>query len=67
MRKLPWEYAVRNLARSPLRLVLTVGSATLVVLLVIVSHIALGMIDAVPTSRCPAATPRHATLWARAR
>jgi len=37
MRKLPWEYAVRNLARSPLRLVLTVGSATLVVLLVIVS------------------------------
>jgi len=37
MRRLPWEYAVRNLARSPLRLLLTVGSATLVVLLVLAS------------------------------
>lgn len=37
MKILPWEYAVRNLARSPVRLVLTVGSAALVVLLVLAS------------------------------
>ena len=37
MRRLPWEYAVRNLARSPVRLILTVGSAALVVLLVLAS------------------------------
>lgn len=34
MRLLPWEYAVRNLGRSPVRLALTVGGSTLVVLLV---------------------------------
>jgi len=37
MRTLPWEYAVRNLGRSPVRLVLTVGSAALVVGLVLAS------------------------------
>lgn len=37
MRTLPWEYAVRNLGRSPVRLALTVGSAALVVLLVVAS------------------------------
>ena len=37
MRTLPWEYGVRNLSRSPARLVLTVGSAALVVLLVLAS------------------------------
>lgn len=37
MRTLPWEYAVRNLGRSPVRLTLTVGSAALVVLLVLAS------------------------------
>ena len=37
MKTLPWEYAVRNLGRSPVRLVLTVGSAALVVLLVLAS------------------------------
>ena len=31
MRTLPWEYAVRNLGRSPLRLVLSVGGSALVV------------------------------------
>lgn len=34
MRLLPWEYAVRNLGRSPVRLGLTVAGSTLVVLLV---------------------------------
>ena len=35
MRILPLEYAVRNLGRSPGRLVLTVGGSMLVVLLVL--------------------------------
>ena len=35
MRTLPWEYGIRNLARSPGRLLLGIGGATLVVLLVI--------------------------------
>ncbi|MCP4839166.1 MAG: FtsX-like permease family protein [Planctomycetes bacterium] len=35
MRTLPFEYAVRNLGRSPLRLALSVGGSTLVVLLVL--------------------------------
>lgn len=35
MRLLPWEYAVRNLGRSPMRLVLSVAGGTLVVLLVL--------------------------------
>lgn len=35
MRLLPWEYAVRNLGRHPLRLVLSVAGSTLVVLLVL--------------------------------
>jgi len=35
VRLLPWEYAVRNLGRSPLRLALGVGGSALVVLLVI--------------------------------
>ena len=34
MRRLPWEYAVRNLGRSPVRLALTVAGSALVVLLV---------------------------------
>jgi hypothetical protein len=34
-RVLPWDYGVRNLARSPLRTVLGIGGAALVVLLVI--------------------------------
>ena len=34
MKLLPWEYAVRNLGRSPLRLALTVGGSALVVLLI---------------------------------
>ena len=32
---LPWEYAVRNLARSPWRLTLSVAGSALVVLLVL--------------------------------
>src|SRR3954464_12611862 len=35
MRMLPWEYGVRNLARSPLRLALSLGGSALVVLLVL--------------------------------
>lgn len=35
MRLLPWEYAVRNLARHPLRLALSLAGSTLVVLLVL--------------------------------
>lgn len=35
MRLLPWEYGVRNLGRSPLRLVLSVAGGALVVLLVL--------------------------------
>jgi putative ABC transport system permease protein len=35
MRLLPWEYAVRNLARSPVRLVLSLAGSVLVVLLVL--------------------------------
>ena len=35
MRLLPWDYGVRNLGRSPLRLALSVGGAALVVLLVL--------------------------------
>ncbi|MGB7157279.1 MAG: ABC transporter permease [Tepidisphaeraceae bacterium] len=35
MRLLPWDYAVRNLARSPLRLSLSLAGAALVVLLVL--------------------------------
>lgn len=35
MRLLPWEYAVRNLGRHPLRLALSVGGSALVVLLVL--------------------------------
>jgi len=35
MRLLPWEYAVRNLARHPLRLALSLGGSALVVLLVL--------------------------------
>ena len=34
MKLLPWEYAVRNLGRSPVRLALTVGGSALVVLLI---------------------------------
>ncbi len=37
MRRLPFEYAVRNLGRSPARLVLSVGGSALVVLLVLVA------------------------------
>ncbi|MDP7573475.1 MAG: hypothetical protein QF723_00050, partial [Phycisphaerales bacterium] len=35
MRLLPFEYAVRNLGRSPLRMLLSVGGSLLVVVLVI--------------------------------
>ncbi|MCH2142989.1 MAG: FtsX-like permease family protein [Phycisphaerales bacterium] len=37
MRLLPFEYAVRNLGRSPLRLMLSVGGSVLVVLLVLIA------------------------------
>ncbi len=37
MRLLPWEYGVRNMARSPVRLVLTSGGAALVVVLTLVA------------------------------
>lgn len=37
MRRLPFEYAVRNLGRSPARLVLSVGGSALVVLLILVA------------------------------
>lgn len=37
MRLLPWEYAIRNLARSPLRLLLSVLGSALVVLLILAS------------------------------
>ena len=35
MRLLPWDYGVRNLARSPVRLALSLAGAALVVLLVL--------------------------------
>src|SRR3982751_506052 len=35
MRLLPWDYAVRNLARSPVRLALSLAGSVLVVLLVL--------------------------------
>ena len=35
MRQLPFEYAVRNLGRAPVRLMLSIGGSTLVVLLVL--------------------------------
>src|SRR5688572_14027007 len=35
MKVLPWDYAVRNLARSPLRLALSVVGSALVVLLIL--------------------------------
>ncbi|MBT7352297.1 MAG: ABC transporter permease, partial [Phycisphaerae bacterium] len=35
MKLLPFEYAVRNLGRSPLRMALSIGGSLLVVLLVI--------------------------------
>src|SRR3712207_6259933 len=35
MRLIPWDYGVRNLARSPVRLWLSVGGSALVVLLVL--------------------------------
>ena len=35
MRFLPWDYAVRNLARKPLRMALSLLGATLIVLLVV--------------------------------
>jgi len=37
MRRLPFEYAVRNLGRSPARLVLSIGGSALVVLLILVA------------------------------
>jgi len=37
LRLLPWEYAVRNLGRAPLRLALMVGGSALVVMLVLVA------------------------------
>lgn len=37
MKRLPFEYAVRNLGRSPSRLVLSIGGSALVVLLVLVA------------------------------
>lgn len=37
MKRLPFEYAVRNLGRSPSRLLLAVGGSTLVVLLILVA------------------------------
>jgi putative ABC transport system permease protein len=37
MRRLPFEYAARNLSRSPVRLALSLGGSTLVVLLVLAS------------------------------
>ena len=37
MRRLPFEYAVRNLGRSPTRLILSVGGSALVVLLILVA------------------------------
>src|SRR4051812_41909599 len=35
MKLLPWDYGVRNLARSPMRLALSLGGSVLVVLLVL--------------------------------
>ena len=37
MRQLPFEYAARNLGRSPVRSLLSIGGSTLVVLLVLAS------------------------------
>ena len=37
LKRLPFEYAVRNLGRSPVRLALSIGGSTLVVLLVLAS------------------------------
>src|SRR4051794_9021781 len=37
MKLLPWDYGVRNLARSPVRLALSLGGSVLVVLLVLVA------------------------------
>lgn len=54
MRRLPFEYAVRNLGRSPLRLLLSVGGACLVVLLVLAAAgFVVGMRDAMTVSGSP--------------
>ena len=47
MKLLPFEYAARNLGRSPLRLVLSVGGSLLVVMLVLV---AAGFVQGIQTS-----------------
>ena len=58
MRRLPFDYAVRNLGRSPVRLLLSVGGSTLVVLLVLAGCIAphLPALSAAITDRAPEAT-----------
>jgi putative ABC transport system permease protein len=54
MRQLPFEYAARNLGRSPLRLLLSVGGACLVVLLVLAAAgFVVGMREAMTVSGSP--------------
>ncbi|MFA9478141.1 ABC transporter permease [Phycisphaerales bacterium AB-hyl4] len=54
MRWLPWEYAVRNMGRSPLRLALMVGGSALVVLLVLTAAgFVRGMNSSLQTSGSP--------------
>ncbi|MBT4767464.1 MAG: ABC transporter permease, partial [Phycisphaerae bacterium] len=54
MKLLPFEYAVRNLGRSPLRMTLSIGGSLLVVLLVITaSGFQRGMNTAMNVSGAP--------------
>ncbi len=59
MKRLPFEYAVRNLGRSPLRLVLSVGGSMLVVLLVLA---AAGFIEGMRTSMRVSGHPDNTIL-----
>ena len=59
MKLLPFEYAVRNLGRSPLRLVLSVGGSLLVVLLVLASA---GFIQGMQSSMRVSGHPKNSIL-----
>lgn len=60
-RLLPWEYAVRNLFRRPLRTALTLGALTTVVVLVLV---VVGFIRGLESSLANSGDPRVAIVFA---
>lgn len=59
MRKLPFEYAVRNLGRTPSRLFMSVGGSALVVLLVIASS---GFVSGMQTALRTSGSPNNVIL-----